>query len=380
MATIARLELLHNECRRWSKDDFLVVPGEEPNVHFGGHWISLFPRPVYWILNRSDEQPFVEQLGDGTNLYRVGSSADVLDLLIREGGWAWTSHPRIKSSVAEPDSYKDEPFFGSDRFVGAAWKAMPADNSLDRLGTRVLDLYDDMLDWGVRKHVLGEEDIFRVEARYELYGHMNINYLRLDHIPSFDSGWSEIGEVLASGSFFVTTGEVLIASLSGTLAAGRKKLVVRATLNWTFPLAFAEVITGGRGTRSRTRLDLSNTQFYGSDEFEISVSTDDIEWWRFEVWDIATNGAFSQAEFIDGRPPSTRQSGPRVADETVRDRHSMMGESLDRSAARRDLLESIHKLVRTSVCWPACRSAGLRHPLDMGSPLSARRSRHWADP
>ena len=35
-----------DECARLSDDDFLLLPGEEPNVHLGGHWISFFPRPV----------------------------------------------------------------------------------------------------------------------------------------------------------------------------------------------------------------------------------------------------------------------------------------------------------------------------------------------
>lgn len=41
------LEVLHRECARLSDDQILILPGEEPNVHLGGHWISFFPRPVY---------------------------------------------------------------------------------------------------------------------------------------------------------------------------------------------------------------------------------------------------------------------------------------------------------------------------------------------
>ena len=40
------LKAMHDECARLSDDDFLLLPGEEPNVHLGGHWISFFPRPV----------------------------------------------------------------------------------------------------------------------------------------------------------------------------------------------------------------------------------------------------------------------------------------------------------------------------------------------
>ena len=36
------LKAMHDECARLSDDEFLLLPGEEPNVHLGGHWISFF--------------------------------------------------------------------------------------------------------------------------------------------------------------------------------------------------------------------------------------------------------------------------------------------------------------------------------------------------
>src|SRR5262249_11533925 len=39
---ITHLKTLHRECQRLSSDKFLLLPGEEPNVQLGGHWISLF--------------------------------------------------------------------------------------------------------------------------------------------------------------------------------------------------------------------------------------------------------------------------------------------------------------------------------------------------
>ena len=58
---VERLQLLHAECNRLSDEELLLLPGEEPNVHLGGHWISFFPKPVYWVLNRPPGTPFVEQ-------------------------------------------------------------------------------------------------------------------------------------------------------------------------------------------------------------------------------------------------------------------------------------------------------------------------------
>ena len=74
----------------------------------------------------------------------------------------------------------------------------------------MLDLLDDMANWGQRKYVLGEVDVFKLDHTHELYGHMNINYLRLDRVPAYEEGWKSVLEALRTGQFFVTTGEVLI--------------------------------------------------------------------------------------------------------------------------------------------------------------------------
>src|SRR5205085_9553884 len=118
------------------------------------------------------------------------------------------------------------------------------------LGKRVLDLMDDMANWGQRKYVLGEVDVFRVEPEHELYGHLNINYLKLRKLPRFDDGWQPVLDALRGGRFFVSTGEVLLPEFA---VAGRESgqtlrlggtttAEVTARLEWTFPPAFAEVI------------------------------------------------------------------------------------------------------------------------------------------
>ena len=69
---LRQLRALHAECGRLSDDNFLLLPGEEPNVHLGGHWISLFPRPVLWVLNRPDGTPLEQQNAAGDSVYHVG--------------------------------------------------------------------------------------------------------------------------------------------------------------------------------------------------------------------------------------------------------------------------------------------------------------------
>ena len=74
----------------------------------------------------------------------------------------------------------------------------------------MLDLLDDMAKWGQRKYVLGEVDVFKIDHTHEVYGHMNVNYVKLDRLPKFDEGWQTILDSLRSGRFFVTTGEILL--------------------------------------------------------------------------------------------------------------------------------------------------------------------------
>jgi hypothetical protein len=47
---------------------------------------------------------------------------------------------------------------------------MPADLSRPTLGWRVLDLLDDMSNWGAQKYTPGEVDTFRMEPDFETYG------------------------------------------------------------------------------------------------------------------------------------------------------------------------------------------------------------------
>jgi hypothetical protein len=301
------LMVLHGECRRLSDPSFLLLPGEEPNVHLGGHWISLFPKPVYWTLDRKKDQPFAEQIDGFGTVYHVGSSDDVLRLMQTEHGLMWTAHPRIKASFGFPDAYRHKDFFLSDRFLGGAWKAMPADDSLPRLGSRVLDLLDDFCNWGLRKYTPGEVDVFRILSTSELYGHMNVNYLQLRDIPRFDTGWQPVLDTLSASKFFVTTGEVLIPSCTFAGKGSGEVLHLNehhqanliAQIEGTFPLSFAEVVSGDGHNVYRQRIELNDTDCFAAKRIELPVDLNGRKWVRFEVWDVARNGAFTQPFWIE---------------------------------------------------------------------------------
>ena len=298
---------LFEECARLSGGNFLLLPGEEPNNFFGGHWMNIFPKPVYWIMTRGKDEPFVEDHPIYGKLYRIGSKEDMLRLLEIEKGLAWTAHARTKGSTGFPDKYKDEAFYKSDRFLGSAWKAMPADLSQDKLGKRVLDLMDDMANWGQKKHVIAEADLFRIEPEYELYGHLNVNYLQLDEMPEFKKGWQPVLTAMETGKFFSTTGEILIPTFkvndkkSGETAKLDANGVADITLetSWTFPLNKAEIISGDGKEVFREVVNLHDTQAFGQKTFHFSQNLKNRKWVRVEVWDVAVNGAFSQIIWLE---------------------------------------------------------------------------------
>jgi hypothetical protein len=312
---LPELEALFKECRRLSDKELLLIPGEECSDFLGirepgknpGHWMSLFPRPVYWVQQRVEGQPQVEQHPPYGTVYRVGNQRDMMELLKQEKGLAWTAHPRIKASSWTPDIFRREEFYLADYWLGAAWKAMPADLSRPRLGERALDLLDDMANWGQKKYLPGEVDVFKLDSTHELYGHMNINYLRLERLPRFDEGWQPILDALHGGRFFTTTGEVLLHEFTvgevesgGTLkldANGRPE--VRVTLEWTFPLQFAEVISGDGKHVYRERIPLPDAGPFGKRTLSVKPDLRGRKWVRFEVWDVAVNGAYTQPVWLE---------------------------------------------------------------------------------
>lgn len=313
---LPELQAMFRECKRWSDDELLLVPGEEVNTFLGmelegkhpGHWMSLFPRPVYWIMNRAEDQPFLEDHPEFGKVYRVGGRADMIRLIKEERALVWAAHPRIKASSWTPDIFRNEDFFLADYWLGGAWKAMPADLSRERLGERVLDLVDDMANWGNKKYVLGEVDVFKIDPTHELYGHMNVNYLHLASVPRFDDGWQPLLDTLRDGRFFVTTGEVLLPEFtvggkrSGEIypVQGQQPVEVSFDVRWTFPLAFAELISGDGQKVYRQRLDLDRTGPFGHQTIKIAVDLRGRRWARLEVWDIAANGAFTQPVWLAG--------------------------------------------------------------------------------
>ena len=291
--TDLRLDELHayfGALRAQSNSDFLLMPAEEANVHLGGHWAVVFPKPVYWFLNRPPNGAFVSTHPKYGTVYSVADAREMFELVRREGGFMYQTHPRTKGSTGFPDGILATDYFRDPSYLGAGWKAMPSDLSSPRLGDRSFDLIDELNNQGLRKRLIGEVDVFQFDHTHELYAHMNVNYIKLDRLPAFDR-WGDALVPIATGEFFTTTGEVLLPDVN-LAASSATEIVASARVLWTLPLRFAEIVWGDGQTTHHHVIELSETREFGSKTFEWRARASGWQWARLAVWDVAGNGAF----------------------------------------------------------------------------------------
>ena len=95
----------------------------------------------------------------------------------------------------------------------------------------MLDLLDDMSNWAQKnsgkKYAIGEVDVFKVENDYELYGAMNINYIKLDSLPKFENGGTLTLKVIAMA--------IICVSLPFTTSADDDEQPFLMYLSYTAP-------------------------------------------------------------------------------------------------------------------------------------------------
>jgi len=211
-------------------------------VYLGGHWGLVFPHPVYWQEDRNLGQPFEKTDERYGKVYRINNAEDMWKMIKAEGGFAYQAHPRTKGSTGYPDKILNTPYFRDSSYLGTGWKAMPSDLSSPRLGERAFKTIDDVNNLGLHKRMIGEVDVFQISSADELYGHMNINYLRLSELPSFDH-YDRIFKSIEKGDGFITTGEILLPPLP----CQRREITaseVESRISSTFPLQIAELVWG----------------------------------------------------------------------------------------------------------------------------------------
>jgi len=287
---LAELEAYYRACRAQSDGRFLLIPAEEANVYFGGHWALAFPKPVYWHMSRKAGQEFRKRDPRYGTVYSVADAKELLDLVRAENAFVYTTHPRTKGSMGFPDQVRDADFFRDPHWFGAGWKALPSDLSSPRLGDRAFKLLDDMNNWGLPKKLMGEVDVFQIDSTHELYAHMNVNYVRLPSVPAFDD-YEQLLAALRRGDFFTTTGEVLLTGVK-IAANGSGRIAVEARIRHTFPLEMAEIVWGDGQKTYRKPVPLTETHPFGEFTFRDQAEGGNWVWARLAVWDVAGNGAF----------------------------------------------------------------------------------------
>jgi len=287
---LAELDAFYRACRAQSGPDFLLIPAEEANVHFGGHWAVAFPQPVYWHMSRKAGQAFQERDTKYGAVYNTADARELLEMVRAENGFVYQTHPRTKGSKGYPDRIRDSAQFLDAHWFGAGWKALPSDLSLPGLGERAFRLLDDMANWGLRKRLVGEVDVFQIDSTHELYPHMNVNYVKLPSVPGFDR-YGTLLDALRRGDFFMSTGEVLLPEVEIRPGAGGG-IEVRARIRHTFPLDQAEIVWGDGATTHRKSIPLTETRPFGDFVFSGEAEGGDWKWARFSVWDVAADGAF----------------------------------------------------------------------------------------
>jgi len=301
---LLELKTMYDLFEEHSDTNFLLIPGEEYNNFYGAHWSYTFPKRTYFTGwsgqgGRDFKQTNVVS-GAVTypTVYQVGDAARMQQLLEDEGGIAWVSHPRIKASRQTPDSFVNTSYFQSDSFLGGDWKAMPLDLSKDRLGFRGFQLMDDTAQWGYRKSIMGACDTFALNPTHEIYAHMNVNYIQLPAFPS-KTNWTSVVEALRNGQFFTTTGEILIHSWSASATA------VTATVEWYFPPAFAEITWGDANGVHKWKQSLADKREFETQQITFATNLSSANWVRFEAWDVARNGGFTQPYWFTApaKPP-----------------------------------------------------------------------------
>ncbi|MGA3035143.1 MAG: hypothetical protein ABSD70_17790 [Terracidiphilus sp.] len=285
------LDEYYKACRAQSDSHFLLIPSEEANVYLGGHWALAFDHPVYWQQDRKSGQPFESVDEKYGKVYRIHSTDDMWKMIKLEGGFVYQTHPRTKGSTGYPDKIFDTSYFRDSSYVGTGWKAMPSDLSSPRLGERAFKTIDDVNNLGFHKRMIGEVDVFQISLADELYGHMNINYLRLPELPSFDH-YDSIFKSLKKGDGFITTGEILLPSVAMS-AEGDRSVRIRARISSTFPLQIAELVWGDGASTHRQIIDLESTPSFDDHGYSWLVETPGWKWARFAVWDVAGDGAFT---------------------------------------------------------------------------------------
>ncbi|MDP1930228.1 MAG: hypothetical protein Q8L60_02080 [Gammaproteobacteria bacterium] len=300
---LQELHWLFEGAIRHSDADFMVWPQMENSNILGGHWDLLFSHPVYYVDERAPGTPLVTEHSEYGKMYNIGSAEDIMAMVEAENMLIYMPHPRTKGSTGYPDAVANSPQFLHDSYRGAGWRwGMGSDLSEKRLSDfRVIPLLDDMNNWLVGTGLQPKSLIAITETYFkapgdDIYANGPVTYLKLDELP-VGNDYSPIIDVLKSGDYFVTSGEVLISSHE-YIGSGDERVLL-ADVEWTFPLDFVEVVYGDGLQTISVVISATHLPAFGSHTFEIPFNAGGQAWVRFAAWDSAGNGAMTMPVWLE---------------------------------------------------------------------------------
>lgn len=299
-----------------SDHDLLVLANDENSTggrppFMGGHYDLLYSKPVYWRPRRKPGQTVIESHPTYGTVYNLGTPSDMMIMTEHAGALVSMPHPNTKRSTGYPAAIRDSAHFLHENYfsLGYRW-GMGIDASEKRLGEyRFLTLWDETSNWMTARNLPPKFALAISEVRSDLgqrgrppyddaYGMSPVNYLKLDSLPTHKD-YSNVVNVLKRGDYFITSGEVLIPHFEIT-GKGSERTIV-AEVEWTFPLEFVEVVWGDGETTCRKIISTTDLPPFGSRRFEISFDASGKKWVRFAAWDVATNGAMVQPEYLQSQ-------------------------------------------------------------------------------
>ncbi len=294
---LEELHALFEGAPRHSDGAFMVMPQMENTNLLGGHWDLLFSHPVYYVDARAPGTPLVTEHPEYGRMYNIGSAEDLTAMIEAEDMLVYMPHPRTKGSTGFPDAVAETPHFLTDRYRGVGWRwGMGSDLSETRLSDfRVIPLLDEMNNWiagsGLRpKYLLAITETYTKAPGDDIYANGPVSYLQIGDLP--ESGeYAPIIGALKNGNYFVTSGEVLIPTHAYE-GAGANAMIT-ATVEWTFPLDFVELVYGDGDTTHTQIVSTKDLPAFGSHTFSIPFDATGQAWVRFAAWDSAGNGAMT---------------------------------------------------------------------------------------
>jgi hypothetical protein len=298
---LATLAEYYDVARRHSDRTFLIMPNEEVTggaSALGGHNDLLISKPVYWTNGRAAGQPFVENDPKYGKVYHVGSAADMMALTEQENMLLYMPHPNSKGSTGYPEAIKHTDHFrhGNYRGFGVRW-GMGIDGSETRLcEIRCQTLWDEANNWmsaaaAPLKFIQAITETYQQGPGDDIYANGPVNYVKVNALPGPDD-WSPIVNAMRAGDYFWTSGEVLIPSFKVEGSGATR--TISASVEWTFPLDFVEVVWGDGTKVDRQIVSTTDQAAFGQKQFTIPFDARGKKWVRFAAWDVAGNGAMAQ--------------------------------------------------------------------------------------